>query len=67
MEPSNADIEAGCQGTMRAEVRTFGKRAHSARAWMGDNAIHGWPVCWSGCVRTSRAGSTSTGWSTARA
>ena len=40
MEPSNADIEAGCQGTMRAEIRTFGKRAHSARAWMGDNAIH---------------------------
>ena len=40
LEPSNANIEAGCQGTLRAKVSTVGTRAHSARSWLGDNAIH---------------------------
>jgi len=40
MEPSNAGVEAGCQGTLRVEVRTRGERAHSARGWMGRNAVH---------------------------
>jgi succinyl-diaminopimelate desuccinylase len=40
MEPSNGVVEAGCQGTLRVEVRTKGERAHSARSWRGSNAIH---------------------------
>ncbi|MEZ0366003.1 succinyl-diaminopimelate desuccinylase [Mycobacterium sp. pUA109] len=39
-EPSGGYIEAGCQGTLRAVIRAGGTRAHSARSWMGDNAIH---------------------------
>ncbi|WP_407358384.1 succinyl-diaminopimelate desuccinylase [Microbacterium sp. LTA6] len=39
-EPSNGEVEGGCNGTLRAIVRTVGVRAHSARAWVGDNAIH---------------------------
>jgi succinyl-diaminopimelate desuccinylase len=40
MEPSNATVEGGCQGTLRADVRLSGHRSHSARSWMGSNAIH---------------------------
>jgi succinyl-diaminopimelate desuccinylase len=40
MEPSNASVEGGCNGTMRVEVTAVGKAAHSARPWKGHNAIH---------------------------
>ncbi|QEV99639.1 succinyl-diaminopimelate desuccinylase [Microbacterium caowuchunii] len=39
-EPSNGQVEGGCNGNLRAVVRTRGVRAHSARAWIGENAIH---------------------------
>ncbi|QBE50148.1 succinyl-diaminopimelate desuccinylase [Leucobacter triazinivorans] len=39
-EPSNGTIEGGCNGTLRARVTMRGRRAHSARGWMGVNAIH---------------------------
>ncbi|NAZ77533.1 succinyl-diaminopimelate desuccinylase [Kineococcus sp. T13] len=40
LEPSSAVVEGGCNGTLRAEVTTTGKAAHSARPWRGRNAIH---------------------------
>src|SRR5439155_25345413 len=40
MEPTSNRIEAGCQGTLRTLVVATGRRAHSARSWLGDNAIH---------------------------
>ena len=39
-EPSSSQVEGGCNGTMRVEVRTSGVKAHSARPWMGENAVH---------------------------
>ncbi|NEA50121.1 succinyl-diaminopimelate desuccinylase [Streptomyces sp. SID10815] len=40
LEPSDGEVEGGCQGTLRVLLRTAGERAHSARSWMGSNAIH---------------------------
>lgn len=40
LEPTHGTVEGGCNGTSRYKVRTRGVAAHSARAWMGENAIH---------------------------
>ena len=39
-EPTSARVEGGCNGTARVEIRLHGVRAHSARSWVGHNAIH---------------------------
>ncbi|HEY6627872.1 MAG TPA: succinyl-diaminopimelate desuccinylase [Acidimicrobiia bacterium] len=39
MEPTDRGLEAGCQGVINAEVVFEGEAAHSARPWLGDNAI----------------------------
>jgi succinyl-diaminopimelate desuccinylase len=40
LEPTDGLVEGGCQGTLRVEITVPGVRAHSARSWLGENAIH---------------------------
>ncbi|WP_426566015.1 succinyl-diaminopimelate desuccinylase [Angustibacter sp. McL0619] len=40
LEPTSGNVEGGCNGTIRVDVTMHGRAAHSARAWMGHNAIH---------------------------
>ena len=39
-EPTDGTVEGGCNGTIRVDVRVTGVAAHSARSWMGENAVH---------------------------
>jgi succinyl-diaminopimelate desuccinylase len=40
MEPTDNAIEVGCLGNLNARITIEGTAAHSARPWLGDNAIH---------------------------
>jgi len=40
MEPTANELEVGCNGNLSALVTVRGRAAHSARPWLGDNAIH---------------------------
>lgn len=39
MEPTDGELQLGCQGAINASVEFHGVAAHSARPWLGENAI----------------------------
>lgn len=39
MEPTNREVHAGCQGSINARVTFVGEPSHSARPWLGTNAV----------------------------
>ena len=38
--PTDLTLELGCNGVINADVIFHGQAAHSARPWLGENAIH---------------------------
>lgn len=39
LEPTDMNVEMGCNGILNVEVRVPGVAAHAARPWMGKNAV----------------------------
>jgi succinyl-diaminopimelate desuccinylase len=55
LEPTGGWVEAGCQGTIHVRATFDGMRAHSARPWMGVNAIHKAATLLERCARFEAA------------